>query len=325
MKIKTIYVEDKIKDHKNTKQIISRINYENLIYCEHYSEIFNPSNQNFRIQKKFPSLILAKKDGNLVHEAPKDFSIGYKNNYYFSHMFNCLYDCKYCYLQGMLNSANYLIFVNYEDFLNKIKKIILKNQDTTCFFSGYDCDSLALEKITRFVEKSINYFEKMNKGILEIRSKSINIEVLKKRKPLPNVIPAFSLNPQFVINNFEDKTPSLLKRLNAISTLQKNEWYVGLRFDPIVWNDSDERYISFFNKVFKTIDIGKVHSVTLGNFRMPSTYLKKISKIRPDNYFIQFENSKRVLNLEKEKKNEKTELCIKQISKFVDKSKIFLN
>ena len=58
---------------------------------------------------------------------------------------------------------------------------------------------------------------------------------------------------------------------------------------------------------------------------MPSTYLKKISKIRPDNYFIQFENSKRVLNLREEKKHEKTKLCIKEISKFVDKNKIFLN
>ena len=43
---------------------------------------------------------------------PKDFTIGFKENYYFSHMLNCIYDCKYCFLQGMFNSANFVIFTN---------------------------------------------------------------------------------------------------------------------------------------------------------------------------------------------------------------------
>ena len=28
----------------------------------------------------------------------------------------------YCFLQGMFNSANYLVFVNYEDYFKEIKK-----------------------------------------------------------------------------------------------------------------------------------------------------------------------------------------------------------
>ena len=31
-------------------------------------------------------------------------------------MYNCLFDCRYCFLQGMYNSSNFVIFVNYEDF-----------------------------------------------------------------------------------------------------------------------------------------------------------------------------------------------------------------
>ena len=39
-------------------------------------------------------------------------------------MLNCIYDCKYCFLQGMFNSANYLVFVNYQDFFLQLMKLL---------------------------------------------------------------------------------------------------------------------------------------------------------------------------------------------------------
>ena len=43
----------------------------------------------------------------------------------------------------------------------------------------------------------------MNKnGFLEVRTKSGNIDVLKDNKQLKNVIVAYSLNPQKIIDNF---------------------------------------------------------------------------------------------------------------------------
>ena len=50
-------------------------------------------------------------------------------------MLNCIYDCKYCFLQGMFNSANYLVFVNYQDFFFAINEIIKTNiNKKICFF-----------------------------------------------------------------------------------------------------------------------------------------------------------------------------------------------
>ena len=61
-------------------------------------------------------------------------------------MYNCIYDCRYCFLQGMYSSSNYVLFVNYENFLEKIYIIIEENKnEELTFFSGYDCDSIALE------------------------------------------------------------------------------------------------------------------------------------------------------------------------------------
>lgn len=326
MRIKNIYVENQIKDHPNTIRITNKLKFDNLIFCDHYSEVFNSTNQNFRIQKKFPSLILAKKLNNLILKTPKNFTIGFDNNFYFSHMLNCIYDCKYCYLQGMLNSANYLIFVNYEDFLNSIKKQINSNKKKTCFFSGYDCDSLAMESITNFLDYFIPHFKNLSNGILEIRSKSINIDILKNYKPLPNVIPAFSLNPDFIINDYEDKTPKLLERLKSMKKLQDLGWDIGIRFDPIIWLGKENKYKKFFCNVFEYISLGKIHSVTLGGFRMPPSYIKKISKIRPNDYFIQMENSKRILGIKDNNLSQDAkEFCKDQILKFLSTEKFFMN
>ena len=67
-------------------------------------------------------------------------------------MLNCLYDCRYCFLQGMYPSAHYLLFINFEDFFREIGVVTDQNpNDSSWFFSGYDCDSLALENLTGFV------------------------------------------------------------------------------------------------------------------------------------------------------------------------------
>ena len=39
----------------------------------------------------------------LVHPVPATYGIGGDENYYFSHMLNCLYDCRYCFLQGCIH------------------------------------------------------------------------------------------------------------------------------------------------------------------------------------------------------------------------------
>ena len=148
-----------------------------LIPIERYGEIFNRKAQNFRVQKQAPALIIAKKQNNLVLPAPEQYGIGGKHNYYFSHMLNCVYDCRYCFLQGMYQSANYVLFINYEDFFSEIK--LIKGKQAGChFFSGYDCDSLALEPVTGFAEESLKFFGAEPDALLELRTKSTQV-----RKP----------------------------------------------------------------------------------------------------------------------------------------------
>ena len=59
---------------------------------------------------------------------------------------------------------------------------------------------------------------------------------------------------------------------------------------------------------------------------MPDRFLKKISKVRPDNNLIQFENVKRMFPKLDQKNDEFHQtFLIKLLTRFIEKGKIFLN
>ncbi|HFE37280.1 MAG TPA: DNA photolyase, partial [Gammaproteobacteria bacterium] len=282
--ISSVYVEKEISKEPRTKEICRRFDKLEIIECDHYGEIFNRKAQNFRLQKSAPALLLAKKYKGYVLPAPAAYGIGGDVNYYFSHMMNCVYDCRYCFLQGMYRSANYVLFVNFEDFAEEIKKISQRHRhQTVYFFSGYDCDSLALEPVTRFVEFILPVFECLENAYLELRTKSTQIRHLIERPVLDNCIVAFSLSPDNIVNALEDKTPTLGKRLDAMRKLQKKGWKIGLRFDPLIYFEAYQAaYAALFQRVFKALNVNSIHSVSLGGFRMPENFFKNIVKLYPE-------------------------------------------
>jgi spore photoproduct lyase len=274
----TIYIENGVKDHPRVKSILTKLNPQRLIYIERYGEIFNRKGQNFRTQKKEPSLILAYKNGKKIHAIPSSYGIGHEHNYYFSHLYNCPFDCSYCYLQGMFRSAHYVLFVNYEDFTDEILAANHPNQ--TCFFSGYDADSLALESVSGFLSYFLDFFQKKSSSFLEIRTKSTALLPLLQTPSFPRAIVAYTISPKEIIQEFEPKTPTLKARITAIQKLQKQGWPVGLRFDPVIGiTDALPIYRHFFSTLFNQIDSDGIHSATLGLFRLPKSYFQNMVKI----------------------------------------------
>ncbi len=281
--IKTIYIENDIASHPRTKAILARFPHAVNIACDRYGEVFNRKAQNFRLQKKQPALILARKHKNLILPTPKQYGIGAAHNYYFSHMLNCLYDCRYCFLQGMFQSAHYVLFVNYEDFIWDLQSLIDKHKrEPVHFFSGYDCDSLALDPMTHFTNEFLPLFIKNPHALLELRTKSTQVRNLLKQAPVPNCVIAFSFTPPKIAATLEHKTPAVDKRLQAIVDLQQAGWHIGLRFDPLIYTSNYvQEYTELFNAVFRKINPDLTHSVSLGSFRLPKDYFRKLEKLYP--------------------------------------------
>ena len=288
--ISTIYIEREVAEsaryEARLQQLLARYPDAEQISCERYGEVFNRKAQNFRLQKLRPSLIVARKHKGLVLPSPPEYRIGEGQGYYFSHLFNCLYDCRYCFLQGMYRSAHYVWFINYDEFADQIRQ--RAEQGPSWFFSGYDCDSLALDPVTGFADFALDLFAGLPPHAhLELRTKSTQIRPLLARAPQQNVVTAFSFTPQSVSQSLEDKVPAIDKRLAAMVRLQQAGWPVGLRFDPLIYTqDYREQYRTLFATLFESpdhpLDAAALHSVSLGPFRLPKGYFETMRNLYPE-------------------------------------------
>ncbi len=325
--IETIYVEKAIKNHPRTKLILEKFKKSRIISINKYGEIFNKRNQNFRIQKTNPCLILAYKKDSFVLPAPKGFGIGSSNNFYFSHMYNCIYDCRYCFLQGMYSSANYVVFVNFEDFDNAIKKTIKNNNGSKItFFSGYDCDSLALENVTGFAKHILSFFKTYSQIEIEFRTKSIQKEPFLSMKPMQNVILAYSLMPELMSNSLDNKAPSISKRIRVISELASKGWKIGLRFDPLIFGQNwKELYRELLENIFKNITPNNLHSVSFGSLRFPKKMFKNIFKLYPKEplFTSPFSLNNKMISYDIEIEEEMTSFCKNLSLKYINEDQIF--
>lgn len=320
----TIYVENQVKDNFRTKKILEKFPHSRIIPIDHYSEIFNRKNQNFSLQKINPSLILAKKEKNFIQKVKSVSGVGLTENFYFSPMLNCPFDCMYCFLKGLYRSAFYTIFVNYEDFKRQIDSIHFPS----FFFSGYDSDSLAMDHLTEFSNEFIPFFQNKPHLLLELRTKSVNINsLLSSLSPSDNVIIAFSLNPKNIVDKIERKTPSLESRIKAVESLQTSGWKTGLRFDPLIYHEGYQKsYQELFSTVFNKIDLTRLHSVTLGALRYPASCYTNIRKINNQNPLLAplFQNSLKIFSYEEEKVEEMLSFCKEKLSSYVKEDKIFI-
>ncbi len=287
--IETIYIETELLGHQRAEQIIKKYSRARVVECGHYGEVFNRKKQNFRVQKTAPALILAKKNGRKIYPAPSDHAIGATHNYYFAHLLNCPFDCRYCFLQGKFDSANYVLFVNYEDFWQEIEDRLSEHAEATHIFSGYDGDSLAFEPVTGFVTWLLEQMTisptlfSTTQHLLELRTKSSQIRQILKFDANPHCLIAYSLAPQSVITNFEHDTANLEERLRALARLQNSGWQIGLRIDPLIeFHESYSVYQEFFKHIANTLDLSNVHSVTLGTMRFPLAYFNKVKQLYPN-------------------------------------------
>jgi len=329
--VDTLYIERSVLENPITDKILRHYRRSRHVYIERYGELFNIKGQNFRLQKKNPALILAKKHGKKIISTPIKYETGGDQNFYFSHMLNCIYDCRYCFLQGMYRSANYLLFVNFEDFAEDLRKHVAESLATNpWYFSGYDCDSLAFEPVTGFADYFLDVFSEknMSKATLELRTKSTQIRSLLKRSAMENVVVAFSLNPDEVISSVEAGTPNLAKRIFAIQQLQNSGWKVGLRFDPVIWHDEFEQtYQKFFNEIFSKIDTNKIDSVTLGGVRLPKDFHKIMSNLYPEHWLFKagmVQDETGMVSYRKEINQQILDYCQQQISRFFCSEKIYI-
>ena len=282
--VSRVYVESAVRQHPRTQQLLQRMHKLPVIEIEHYGEVFNPRSQNFRLQKKDPAIIIAHKNKGHVLAAPEGYGLDGDHHYYFSHMLNCLYDCRYCFLQGMYQSAHQVLFINFEDFAEEMRQVAARHpQQPVWFYSGYDCDSLANEPMTRFTEFFIPIVAGIDNAWMELRSKSTQVRGMLKLAPVERIVAAFSFSDHVSHTRLENGVPSIAKRIDAMRRLMDAGWNVGLRLDPIVYHSNYQaEFTALLEQIFAQLDATAIHSVSLGSFRLTRDHFRSVSRLYPD-------------------------------------------
>ena len=319
-----IYVERQVAEHEETRRILERFPNASKVYINHYKDMFNRKHQNFYAQKQAPSLILARKDGRLVYPgAPVCQSFGNHYFYYTSCMMNCLYDCEYCYLQGMYPSGNVVLFVNLEDIFDEVDALLSQHPVYLCV--SYDTDLLAFESIAGFVQRWYDFARTRPLLTIEIRTKSGAFGQLEGLPPLPNVIFAWTLSPAGVIAASEHHTASLAVRIHQLRKAARLGFNVRVCFDPLIYvNSFSEVYGELIDEVFS--EPVNIMDASIGVFRVSVDYLKKMRRQRPDSALLwfPFEAQQGVYHYGRELSEAMTKTVKDHLLKYLDESKIFI-
>jgi len=308
-----IYVEKRVLNNPYTQKILDKFKNSEIIEINHYKDRFNSYSQSFRAQKFSQKLILAKKEGPFIYEASDLIQKQHKNFFYTTPMLNCIYDCHYCFLQGMYPSSNIVLFVNFEDFFEEVEKVYKKVGEMFLSIS-YDTDILAVENLFGVVKVWADFVK--NKNIfLELRTKSVNVDFEYQK----NLVFAFSLSPETVIQKYEKYTPNLDARIRAVKKVIKKGFKPVIVFDPIIKvKDFKKVYKEFLEKVFSEIDYKDIDAIVYGTFRMSSNQFKLIKKeVFSDLYFYPYKVQNGVVEYEDKKE------IIEFIEKFLPNIKKF--
>lgn len=283
-----IYVEDAVKEHPRTKQILARFPKAECVSVGHYKDVFCRKGQSFEHQHQAPALILAAKQGRLVYEGAKVCqSFGNENFYYTSCVMNCIYDCEYCYLKGTYPSGNLVIFVNLEDVFAEVEALLQKQDVYLCV--SYDTDLMALEDVTGFVKEWVEFTKRHKNLRIEIRTKCGRKDLWERLSQVEQVIYAFTLSPEQVVREYENRTASLQERIACAALAQEKGFAVRLCFDPMIYcPDWKKHYEEMVAQVLEKIDMNQINDISIGSFRISKDYLKKMRKNAPNSAVVQF-------------------------------------
>lgn len=317
-----LYIEESVKDVPLTKEIIKKFSKSKIITIQHYKDIFNRPNQDFAVQSRSKNLILARREAPFLYKGSY-YSDGfeYENFFYTPSILGCLYDCQYCYLSGMYNSANSVFFVNTEDFFNALTPHLEK---PTLVAISYDTDTLAIESITSHTKEWIEHAQENPNLHLEVRTKSANFKAIRSLPPSDQVVLAWTLSPQKIIELYEHKTPSLDKRLNSIKEATDAGWKVRVCIDPVIYNEEfDELYPPLIDKLFSAIEPDKLFQLTLGSFRMSSAHLKRIKKLgRSDIAYYPYEVKEGIVSYGKTLEQHILHVMLDKATKYIPPERI---
>lgn len=185
----------------------------------------------------------------------------------------CSLGCSYCILQAYFPNSNLRLFANIDEMMEELGEHLLNSPKAVHRIgTGEFTDSLLLDHLTRLSELLVPFFAKQANAVLELKTKTAQVDLLEKLDHGGRTIVAWSLNPSEVIDREEGAASSLRERLEAARRCQEWGYRLAFHFDPLLaypkWR---EGYGEVVKRLFSAVDPDGVAWISLGTLRfMPS-------------------------------------------------------
>lgn len=201
---------------------------------------------------------------------------------------NCSMDCSYCILQAYFNQPSLRVFVNLERELESILDQIDREPGRIFRIgTGEFTDSLVLDPLVDWCGMLLPGFSKRKNAILELKTKTVNIQGLLASRHRDQIVVSWSLNSHHVTSREEHGAPGIKSRLRAARECQKEGFVLGFHFDPVIeypgWR---EGYLRTIDMLADMIDPKGVIWISMGTLRFMPGLKTIIRRRHPDTHIL---------------------------------------
>ncbi len=271
-----VWIDRQVVDSSITTNVLAHLPDVPTEVIDGLPPIPAPSNQAALMTSAKKYLYLTAQKGHFVRACPGATSRNMQSQLCCGYMivdlvYNCNYDCTYCYLQSYVNAPYLTVYANVEQLFDELGTFFHAHpQQLVRIGSGEFSDSLSLDPLTGFSRLLVPFVRQFPNVLFEFKTKSDLIDGLLDLDPAGRVMVSWSINPEPVVQREEHKTASLAARLQAARRCRAAGYKIGLHFDPLLYYPGWEAdYEPFVEQVFNTVAPGDITYMSLGSLRFP--------------------------------------------------------
>ncbi len=184
---------------------------------------------------------------------------------------NCPMDCAYCFLQEYVaDNPGFQIYANYAGAFDELEALARKAPNRHFRVgTGELADSLAFDRLTAISRDLVDFFARQNNLVLELKTKTDEIENLLTADPRGQVIVSWTLSPPAVFASSEHRTAPPAARIEAARRVADAGYGVAFHLDPVIAYPAAERdYLELLDCLFAAVDPARIAFISIGGLRL---------------------------------------------------------
>lgn len=282
MKIETLFMDHTIKPCEETDYLVSKTGLTPEIITDSRMVFDHVNADEDPVARGKKTLYITENHGAVIRECPGtshytccDYTILHTGTF-------CTMDCSYCILQAYFHPPVLQYFAGLEK-ITKALTPLFRQRKIYRIGTGEFTDSLMWERLSLQPRFLVETFARQNNAVLELKTKTVNIDSLLDLDHNQKTVIAWSLNTPRIIKSEERGTASLKVRLEAAKKCEAKGYRLAFHFDPlIIYEGCEAEYDSVIKSIFEHVSPESILWISIGTFRFMPVLKQTVEQRFPD-------------------------------------------